>query len=295
MRIVFLTYINRSGSTFLVNQLSKHPGIIIVPEGEILVKELLFNPAGVPDKTVLSTLISDHKLKQWNWDHSALQNINLDRSNAELFFDLLEIFKNSNSPDAEVVVFKAWELIYTLGKLPAKLIDKFSVRYYGLIRDPRAVFASQSTNLYLGKSLERNSLRTTMKWKEFISICTSGNHRITIIYYEKMILEYNLFFEDLFINLDLTWREDYNNDKGKVFEQLPEDQRILHPDIDLAPQSDSVDRWKHIIHQSDVDIIQLIASKNIQEKGYVLVRGKGPIFQTIYKLFKNLLGYWLIR
>ena len=69
MTIILLTYVNRSGSTYLANLLSASENICVCPEGDRLVSLFLENP-GVPFhyntqwETKLSKILrSDGKLK----------------------------------------------------------------------------------------------------------------------------------------------------------------------------------------------------------------------------------------
>ena len=141
MQVVFITYLNRSGSTFLVNQLSKDPKVLVMPEGEILVTKLLFNPRGIPQRNILKILRKDAKIKHWVWNIKDLPDSDLPLTNAGVFFYLIDKYRQKNAPDAEIVVFKAWELIETVGRIPSGLVADYNVRFYGLIRDLRAVAA----------------------------------------------------------------------------------------------------------------------------------------------------------
>jgi len=291
MQVVFITYLNRSGSTFLVNQLSKHPNVLVMPEGEILVTKLLRNPRSIPHKNILKILSIDTKIKHWVWNIPDSLEADLPSTNAELFFYLINKYREKNAPDAEIVVFKAWELIDTVGRMPSGLMADYRVKYFGLIRDLRAVAASQRSTYYKNRPLENNTLRTIIKWKRFIRVCKANKLHIKTLQYEKMITEYRLFFNNLFKELGLTWEQKMEQIPGRVTASLPQDQKLLHSNIDLNPKEELIDYWKNNLSPADIEIIQKLSKKELTRLGYTLVPVKSSWIRSHLTIAKYLAGY----
>ena len=71
MILILLTYINRSGSTYFTNSLSKYNNVFSCPEAETLIYELLNNPfSRIRNKNNLKNKFAlyfkkDKKLKFW--------------------------------------------------------------------------------------------------------------------------------------------------------------------------------------------------------------------------------------
>jgi hypothetical protein len=295
LQVVFITYVNRSGSTFLINQLSRHPQILVMPEGEVLVRKLLYDPLGTPPGDITGILQADRKLKHWNWELPGGLINSTNNTNAGLFFQLLDMYRDTNAPGAKVVVFKAWELVHTIGRLPAELTEKYRIRYYGLLRDIRAVVASQRTTLYRSRPLENNTLGTVIRWKEFLETCRLHQEQIRILEYEKMIRNYREFFNSLMTELGLAWDPSMEENPGKVRGILTADQVALHPHIDEKPDEALIDRWEKILPPEEILLIQDYAGREMNSLGYPVSRVKARKLPILLRKVKYYLGYLLIK
>jgi len=294
LQIVFLTYINRSGSTYLVNQLSKLKDFLIIPEGEILVKELLFNADKKPDKNTLNAIIQDHKVKHWNWDTSNIKDYLTELTNAELFFRLLELYREFNGPQSKILVFKAWELIYTLGKIPLNLMSKYRLTYFALYRDVRAIVSSQKLTIYKNKPIDSNTVRATMKWRNFMRICQANDSLITLLQYEEMINDFNVFFRFFFNKFEIVCEPTFRVRSGSITESLPDDQKLLHPHIDLKPQPDFIEKWKDQLPEEEITIIQKLTCKELSDFGYDILPVKAHSGKLVFKWIKYYFGIFAI-
>jgi hypothetical protein len=287
--------VNRSGSTFLVNQLSKLDDFLIVPEGEVLVTKLLFQPTKRCNKKTIHTILEDHKVKQWKWQVPIANGTLPDLTNGEMFFYLLNQYKESIKPQAGILVFKAWELIHTLGKMPLHLKNQYDVRYFGLYRDVRSVACSQKLTQYKNKPLENNIVSATLIWKRFISVCRANDQLITMLKYEEMIMEYNVFFRSFLELFNTAWDPSLANRPGKVRESLPEDQITLHPHIDQQPNPSLIENWKTILSKEEIKIIQNLSHRDLAALGYECVPVSTSFLKLIFNWMKYLTGYWVIR
>ena len=266
-----------------------------MPEGEILVKKFLYDPAGRPSGNITGILQTDSKLRHWSWDLSKLPGSLSSLTNVELFFHLLEMYRESNAPGTEIVVFKAWELLHSLGRIPENLIEKYRVRYFGLVRDIRAVVASQRTTIYKNRPLENNTLGTVFKWKAFLKVCQARKKYIEILEYENMIRNHRLFFTALLREMDLTWDRSMEVSSGSVGNLLTEDQKLLHPNIDKPPETDFIDQWKSKLPPEEIVLIQSYARKELTELGYGISEVRAPGLLLLYIKLKYLAGYCMVR
>ena len=294
MQVIFLTYINRSGSTFLVNQLSKLNEFLIIPEGEILVRQLLLKAHGRPGKKTLDTIFQDHKVKHWNWDIADVKDSFQEMTNAELFFHLLELYREYNKPHSKILVFKAWELIYTLGKIPTDLIVKYHLKYLALYRDVRAIVSSQRYTIYKGKPLENNTVTATIKWRDFIRICQKNHSLVTLLRYEEMITGFDNFFRSLFHKLEIEGDPSFGMSSGSITESLPHNQKPLHPHIDLNPKPEFTEKWKSQLPDEDIKIIQKLATREMSQFDYDSLQVNASLAKLVFKWIKYFTGYILI-
>jgi hypothetical protein len=267
---------------------------LILPEGEVLVKKLLYHPSRKSDQKTIHTIIKDHKIKHWKWDISFTNAPLPDLTNVEMFFHLLKLYRESIKPQSKILIFKAWEIIHTLGKIPSDLLNKYNIRYFGLYRDIRAVASSQKLTIYKNKPLENNIVSATIKWKRFIRICRANDPMITLLKYEEMISGYNDFFRSFFKVCNMAWDPSMAVRSGKVKKLLPEDQIPLHQHIDQQPEPELIDQWKLHLSNEDIKIIQNHSSRELSSLGYEIIPVHTSIVKLIFKWTKYLAGYWFM-
>src|SRR4030042_639020 len=153
MNFIFLTYVNRSGSTYLANLLDSSPKILACPEGDFLVTFFLENPGGkfrFDDKTrsrLTNIFSTDIKLQCWREGKSFFSGLEKAINNLEAFLTILINYRNQVKPDAEFILLKAERIIYLVRKIQ-KVSIKHTIRFISIIRDPRAVFASQKRTCF---------------------------------------------------------------------------------------------------------------------------------------------------
>ncbi len=286
--ILLLTYINRSGSTYFVNQLSKHPGIIVLPEGEILVKELLIRTDRGQRINTRELFSSDSKLKHWKIDHARLPVSST--SNVDLFFKILQSYREQNQPDASVIVFKAWELIQIIQKIPSEIISLYQVKFIALTRDIRAVVSSQKRTSYMGKPLENNTLSTINKWRAFVRKIETSRDRLSLISYESLIQKTKNIIEFSLSNSGIFFHPELLGNEGTVRKCLSPKEKDLHPYIDLPPLVERIDSWQHELNEVDVYLIQQLARKEMKKMGYDPIPTNSPIITAFFTYIKYLAG-----
>src|SRR4030042_6435334 len=123
MNFLFLTYVNRSGSTYLANLLDSSPKILACPEGDMLVSFFLENPGdlfkfnkNIEDK-LLKIFTEDTKLRYWCKEESFFTGLEKAVNNLEAFITILINYKNQVKPNAEFILFKAERIVFLLGKI----------------------------------------------------------------------------------------------------------------------------------------------------------------------------------
>ena len=199
MKYIFIIYLNRSGSTFLANQLSKLSEILVCPEAEVLVNILLKNPGTRinerEQETLGSAIENDRKLKHWNLDIDSKKTES--QSKLDLFFNILNQYRSRTKPGSTVIVFKAVDLINCIEIFHEYGLNKgLDIYFISLIRDPRAIFNSQRQTYveHRKKLMNRNPLATVYQWNYFVTMS---------IYYSSLTKLIILRYEDLIYNLEI--------------------------------------------------------------------------------------------
>src|SRR4030042_500836 len=227
MNFIFLTYVNRSGSTYLANLLDSSSRILACPEGDFLVTFFLENPGGrfrFDDKArsrLTNIFSSDTKLQCWGDGKSFFPGLELAKNNLEAFVSILVNYKNQVKPNAEFILFKAERIVYLVRKIQ-KVDIGHTIRFISIIRDPRAVFASQKRTCFPEtlKIMSDNPVKTTVKYKSYLKIALSlQSDNNILLKYENLITNYYSIIQYLgsFLGIDLS---EENPKKGTFNQRL---------------------------------------------------------------------------
>jgi hypothetical protein len=262
MKYLFLSYLNRSGSTFLANQLSKMPEICVCPEADILYELLLVKPISIlsvdQQRKYISIIERDKKWEAWK---TPLNSIELNEKSAlELFLQILETFKNEHFKSCTIVIFKH-NYLY-------RLIEDFScnINFYwlSLLRDPLAIFASQYSTISpsTGKAMSNNPLAFIEHWNSFYANTNSirkGNYRL--LKYENLIASTNKEMDSIlkWIGTQNRWKQ-FAQNEGELKHWLNKEYSAIHKRIDKAPDIASLNKWENLLHQKDVAILKKLAA-----------------------------------
>lgn len=271
-KVIFLTYINRSGSTFFANSLSRHNDICILPEAEILISLLLQNPTKkclITDfKIIIENLKNDVKFKYWQLNDE-IQNVYENNIRFyDLFKNILIEYKKKNKPHAKFVLFKGTKLNYLLRNLIE--LDT-SLLCFSITRDVRAVYLSQKNSIgsTTGKPMSTNPYSAAVKWKKFIMRNILNKNNFPEIFYEfryeDFIKKHNKYLK--WITAILGINHDYSHQEFHV----PENQLHLHSNINKTADKSRINRWKNLLERKDIYILECITRKELIKYEYDLL------------------------
>lgn len=289
MKIVLISFISRSGSTLLANNLSKDSRFCVCPEAEILTTELLQQPHKNLTFQIYKKLKKagnvNYKLKYWNLEFPAYSK---QYSNIDLFIKLLEVYKNRNKPMSDFVVFKS------------EMLEKFDITtlssFYKiiLVRDPRAVFLSQkSSKASFGKvMMNKNPIRIAHK-----------TDRLFYSYQEKIQDEFLLKFEDYICQhfktngllTNFFGIEKFNTaTNNALLNHIPEEQKHLHKNIGGEIDIAVLDKWKNQLNINEIytieqhcQVLEAVGYKKVVKKNQI---NKIDYSRYLIKVVKNDIG-----
>ncbi len=254
VKILFLCYINRSGSTFLAHRLHQFREVCVCPELDVPVSGWLEAPEQPGSLQWAAEckhrLQQDPKFVAWQNAGFTLENLNYHGSNMETFRSLLTLYRNAMKPDAEIVVFKAERLIHLY-----PMFKYFpDVMWLAVLRDPRAVFHSQRLTPHpdTGRMMAHNPLVLAAKWKVFCKQLI--RHNIPYISYERLIAETDTVLNDFAREHQLVSPPDASKDT--YWQHLSPAHRALHTRVTLPPDATRMDRWRQDLPPRDRALIQ---------------------------------------
>lgn len=241
-KLIFLAYINRSGSTLLSHHLSKHPSICVCPEAEILVNLLLYDPSKIIDKKLLGKLngsiLYDPKLQNWKLSPIVYESVE-GVSCLELFIIVLKKYRSLIASKAHYILFKEQNLMRFMMKFGKTYSDL--IYNIVLIRDPRAILYSQRNSLSPenGMAFSNNSFTTLFYCRRFMQK-VKRLRGVNLIRFEDFVMKPMDVSADLFSSFGL---QTEMSEKG-VYYSLPDSHKILHSKVVNKVDAGVVKKWE---------------------------------------------------
>ena len=290
MEIIFLTYVNRSGSTYLANILSGSDNILVCPEADVLVRELLEDPLAEAGSsgTVMDRLNPYLKLdnKLSSWDLPQLKDGFCDPGarNIDVFVLLLDYYRNLVKPTASKILFKAERLVFLIDKLATLNDHRFSFQFISIVRDPRAVYYSQQKTRIpeSGKWMSKNPVFTGIYWGMHNRLAMKLTRELSlfIVKYEDLVQQFIPVMDALieFLNIPAF---DYNPEKRDLPDRMPENHRDIHKQINQKPLEDKLNDWANSLNRKDVVLIETVTESVMQSMDYLPVSKPGSRLRYI--------------
>lgn len=277
-KFIFLSYVNRSGSTYLINILSKKKGFFVCTEANILIDLFLKDPLNYSGNSIIfkrqfsHAITYDEQLKLWDLKRVYKKKIPKGQTNFEMLLNLLNSYKELFSPSSEYIVFKSNNLIQVYNE--HTLNNQKNIFYISLIRDVRGIFASQrkTINPYTKKVLNKNPLITAYAWKNLINqtfINTECNN-IFAIRYEDLISDNEKSLQKLFYKFNIPWLTIEPNEKLWIENRIPLKEKNIHPHIKQNPIPMKINSWEEELSISDLSILQKVTSTELKQMRYVI-------------------------
>lgn len=276
MNIIFLTYVNRSGSTYLANLLDSSPKILACPEGDLLVTFFLEDPGrifafnGQKEIRLKNIFSRDPKLHCWGDVKSFLQGLENARNNLEAFIIILTNYKNQVKSEAEFVLFKAERIIDLVRKIKAVETSHHFV-FIDIVRDPRAVYASQKRTVIpeTQKLMSKDPVRTALFWNGHIrsGVRESDQGKLHLVKYEDLIMDGKTIFRELsdLLNIDLS---EIKPEGGSLFKRFSESHKMIHTSVEKQTDSSKINEWDTRLGKNEILKIELITDKILARFGY---------------------------
>lgn len=273
MQLVFLTYLQRSGSTYLANLLDQYDGVGATlatnfPDG-ILLPELKLKTASDID-SALDQLYTDDKFKSWQLERPALER-ELRRADLPIdyprFLHLLLRMYFANTT-VETAVIKRGGYVFHLDKLREMFPD---CKVLHLWRDPRAVYASQkraiSTNT--AEPMSETPIKTALLFRKACAIAA---------HYQKAPWFHMVRFEDLIQNQEASLEQVCNfleverslpsSQEGTYADAIPPEQRHLHQNVNNGPREDRISAWQKELDECEIYLMQKICGTTLAHHDY---------------------------
>lgn len=280
--IIFLSYINRSGSTFLAEQISAHPDVCVCPEAEVLIRLFLRDNNFYGDAAnsriqfLKDALNKDPKLSEWGIRYDDIESyVKEHKSSRDLFERFLFAYRDIVKPKARLIIFKGTELLKVYENTPE--VDK--PLCIVITRDGRAAYASQkkSRGSLSGMPMQVSPIVAAKQWSEFTS-AVLNRKEIFHIRYEDLVIDKEVKMREVWAYLGLHSPEGGISD-GDLTSRIPENQKHLHINIGRDPIFSRIDSWKKDLSAAEITLYETEAGAVLASMNYTVLK---PLKQSIF-------------
>lgn len=298
--IVLVTYLNRSGSSFLFEQVSKSLDVITCLEAEVLIYELLLRPhkhlSEYGLNCIFDWIITDPKLSSWNLTKEDITDLDPNDNHIETFTKILKCYARKVKPTANTIFFKGTKLIDFFLNYQ-DIIKENNFHTLCILRDPRAVFNSQKSNLssIARRSFSYNPLTFVFEWNSFTKKVyhLKQNKKTILLIYDEIIKNPQSIICKLSSIIPQINYEDEQT--GDYFSRLPYNQVHLHKNIIAEANAKRVKAWEYELDKIDALIVSKLANNQKEflpfTNYFYKVTTKDSILMVFYIFFYFLLSF----
>ena len=285
LRLSFLLFRSRSGSTFFGDRLSRHPEVLVAPETNTVPRIYRYFKKDIIIKNnknyrnIAKILLSDKKTKYWNISEEQLtEKLSKNKiTNWEsALFCLCQIYRDNVKPEAKVIVIKKSGWYYKNIDILLKTFHN-SISMW-VIRDPRAVYNSASHAIHSTrkKPMEKNVVKNALGWREFIKLFNKASikwtGRVISVRYETLIAQTSEILKKVWHNLDVKTISDYEIEKILVEKKkshlITPETTHLHKNVYYQTLTEPLEKWKRTLPNWKKSVIQFICRKGMQQFDY---------------------------
>jgi hypothetical protein len=301
-----LSYLNRSGSTYLINQLSKSQNICVCPESEILYDLFLKNPEDISCSKDLdirartSMLYHDKKFKFWKLSYEKIMRIiKVEKKNIRIFTSILMTYSELTNPKANIIIFKHTWSLNLLATYSESVIKEFDLKWILLIRDIRAIYESQRRIIspLSQKVMCSNWFSLVLDWNYFLKISNlySNCTFVKVVKYEDFIMKPESIINSICNFLNIVFNSEWIiNKKGVVYNLLDEEYQKIHQEINLPPNKLNIYKWNLSLEKKEKDLISIFSSRYLlntfnQKLENSKIFTISYIFEIIQKILRHLI------
>jgi hypothetical protein len=289
MGVVFLAYVNRSGSTFLSQQLSRSPDVCVCPEANVPLRKLVENldpglglgPRGL--ERLNRALSEDSKLRTWGLTEDGVA-LSESMPRVDALHRLIDAYRASTKPEARWILCKGPFFLDAYRGLADALRERgVETRCLVLARDGRAVFASQkrSRSTNTGQPMQVDPVLAGRTWSRFILQALKAERQadVLLMRYEAVIQDPEGALARALRFLGVPAEE--VDDVGDLWERIPGPQRSLHERVHRTADASRIEIWRDQLTPREVSLYEFVSHEALEACGYELLGGGMSRFRRL--------------
>ena len=293
LKIAFLIYDSRSGSTLLSRLLNEYKDVYVTAESAFisrLINSRILNNDNVSVSKIISFLTKEQHFRELNLDLLTLnQDLNklIRLKKLSLRYVILAILEQltENESHKDLIIIKhplyehLDEMLYIFPK--AHIIH--------LIRDPRALHNSKANSINLnGSKFSDNPIKTSLKYRYKTNLLLRFREKnrdaVIDIRYQDLISKTEIELSRIIDFCGLTSTKTYSSN---YLELIGSSQKSLHELVGHAPVEGRIIDWKSKLSIYEIDSISLLTKEIIVDFDFEAVKKKANRLKLLfYMLWK---------
>jgi hypothetical protein len=295
--LVFLTYLNRSGSTYLASKLAEYDCVSVGIEAKFI--DGWITPGfSIADNDELEAyckhLSENKKFQAWHVQlqefKAALHKYRFPLKFSDLLFEALRIY--SGPGEYQLYIHKCGEYYRCVEKIRREVPD---ARFIFIDRDPRAILNSQlkSIDSQSGKPMQKNILHFVFGYLDTQRIIQSHCHKpyFMVVRYEDLVVHEEKTMTA--VQDFLAIRGHRENVHRDYFASVPESQRHLHTNVGTgSPRTERISGWQQELPVHVILLLQAVLKRQLVAHGFSMYRPRNISLSDRAKFTAKVVLFW---
>ena len=241
--IIFAMYVSRSGSSLILNELSKHPKILSLNEWAIPPEYIGINGFKSPAvsnsneaRQILSDICVRSKLSKDHCELLSIANLAYPITAFEMIITIMNCVADSMKPEAEIIIYKgdpvnSWWF--------HSFEQKKNYQFLLISRDPRGIYNSQQKSRY-AYSGGCFSLSPYQTCKEWLSLQQIDEENIIRVEFEYFLSNQNKATLEVLEKMQLSGEL---SDPSSFGIGIPIEELHLHENLSKSTMKEKASEW----------------------------------------------------
>ncbi|CAK8711490.1 hypothetical protein GCAAIG_00780 [Candidatus Electronema halotolerans] len=300
-QIVFLTYLNRSGSTYLADKLSRYKAIKMGIEARFVdgwIRPGFFVRTSDELRLYLDRLYQDAKFQAWQIDRDVLAKhlaaLTLPLRFSDVLLTAFSLYQGS-APEKHILVHKCGEYYRCVETIRQELPR---AKFIFINRDPRAVFSSQrrSFDSQTGQPMQENVLHFLFGYLDTLRRLEQlrNDPDFLTVQYEELLADEEKVMAEIehFLGLSSPAKQT-DISGGSYFSSIPREQQHLHAHLqDGRPCADRITGWQRELPVSHILLLQTVLKRYLLDRDFPLHRPAKTGLSAFSHFVFLLCSYW---
>ena len=274
-QLVFLTYLSRSGSTYLARQLDAYQDVAVSLEADFP-DGIAYEGAPIAStranlEPALDALFALDKFQAWQVERPALHKALAARSFPVSFeaFLIEALQQHFRASEARIWIYKQGAYVWHLPEIRQRFPQ---ARVLLILRDPRATYNSQKRSRLstTGAPMASNPVAFARQFKGVMAV--AERYRTApwfhAVRYEDLVTDLQKQVRGVLRFLgasDAKAATDYAN-------RIPASQQHLHAHVGKRPMTQRIDAWRQELEAVEIAAIQRVLGRTLAQAGYAPLR-----------------------